>query len=258
MARETTGDTEASRTVAPISGSDHRAGRRRRQDAGPRPAGAAPDEVAVAHPPRDQTQPDQARADQVRADQIRSGRTTAARTRAAGRMTARQSAQVLRDFQRSRVYEAEHLVQRIFDRSAEYPVVQVAGSHLTLPVERRFGSIDAVQQYVDQVLRLRWVRNTWRRASTSVTVRERAGGAQAHYLRPGAIMAVPGHRANSTWALRELVILHEIAHHLADSVEIAHGAAFVDRLLTLVDGVIGPEAALLLRVNMVDVGVRVG
>ncbi len=173
-------------------------------------------------------------------------------------MTARQQGPLLRDFQRSKVYEAEHLVQRVFDRSADYPVVEVAGSHLALPVERRFGSIDAVQQYVDQVLALRWVRNTWRRASTPVTVRERAGGAQAHYLRPGAIMAVPGGRANSTWALRELVILHEISHHLADTVEIAHGAAFVDRLLTLLDGIIGPEAALLLRVTMVDVGVRVG
>ncbi len=222
------------------------------------PEQRVPDQVQTAPSRSDQTRLDQARADQVRADQIRSGRTTAARTRAAGRMTARQTTQLLRDFQRSKVYEAEHLVQRIFDRSAEFPVVEVAGSHLVLPVERRFGSIEAVQHYVDHVLALRWVRNTWRRASTSVTVRERAGGAQAHYLRPGAIMAVPGHRAHSTWALRELVILHEIAHHLADTIEIAHGAAFVDRLLTLVDGVIGPEAALLLRVNMVDVGVRVG
>lgn len=218
---------------------------------------------ARSNPPRQQhgqgadALADQGPSDLLRADQIRSARSRAARTRAAGRMTARHSTQLLRDFQRGKVYEAEHLVQRIFDRSAEYPMVEVAGSHLALPVERRFGSIDAVQQYVSQVLALRWVRNTWRRAATSVTVRERAGGAQAQYLRPGAIMAVPGRRAHSTWALRELVILHEISHHLADTIEIAHGATFVDRLLTLVDGVVGPEAALLLRVTMVDAGVRV-
>jgi putative metallohydrolase (TIGR04338 family) len=164
----------------------------------------------------------------------------------------------LRDFQRSRVYDAEHLVHRIFDRSVEYPVIEVAGSHLTLPIERKFGSIDAVASYVEQVLALGWVRATWERAHRPVVVRERAGAGQAHYERVGSIMAVPGYRAGSGWALRELVILHELAHHLADSIEIAHGGAFVDRLLTLVDGVVGPEAALLLRVTMLDVGVVIG
>jgi putative metallohydrolase (TIGR04338 family) len=155
----------------------------------------------------------------------------------------------LRDFQQAKVYDAEHLVHRIFDRSAEYPIIEVAGSHLTLPVERRFGAIDAVQRYVDQLLGLGWV------AGMPVHVRERAGSAQAHYQRAGSIMAVPGYRAGSGWALRELVILHELAHHLAPDIEIAHGGGFVDRMMTLVDGVIGPEAALLLRITMLDVGV---
>src|SRR5580765_2801481 len=144
----------------------------------------------------------------------------------------------LRDFQRSRVYDAEHLVHRIFDRSADFPVIDIAGSHLTLPIERKFGSIQAVQGYVDQVLELNWVDERWRRA--------------------GSVMAVPGVRSGSAWALRELVILHELAHHLADDIEIAHGGAFVQRLITLIDGVIGPEAAFLLRVTMLDVGVRIG
>ncbi len=164
----------------------------------------------------------------------------------------------LRDFKRSRVYDAEHLVHRIFDRSVEYPMVEVVGSRVTLPVERKFGSIDAVGSYVEQVLALSWVRSTWHRARTPVLVRERAGTGQAHYQRVGSIMAVPGYRAGSGWALRELVILHELAHHLAEGIEIAHGGAFVDRLLTLVGGIVGPEAALLLRVTMLDVGVVIG
>jgi putative metallohydrolase (TIGR04338 family) len=185
---------------------------------------------------------------------------TGSRSTAGGSATARGHSKVggLRDFQRSRVYDAEHLVHRIFDRSVEYPVVEVAGSHVTLPVERRFGSIEAVASYATQVLALGWVRATWVRASSPVLVRERAGAAQAHYQRAGSIMAVPGYRAGSGWALRELVILHELAHHLADGIEIAHGGAFVDRLLMLVDGVVGPEAALLLRVTMLDVGVAIG
>jgi len=164
----------------------------------------------------------------------------------------------VRDSQRSRVYDAEHLVHRIFDRSVDFPVIDVVGSRITLPIERKFGSIDAVQRYVDGVLALDWVGRTWTRASVPVLVRERSGASQAHYERAGAVMAVPGHRAGSAWALRELVILHELAHHLADDVEIAHGGAFVERLLDLVDGIVGPEAALLLRVTMLDVGVEIG
>jgi putative metallohydrolase (TIGR04338 family) len=163
-----------------------------------------------------------------------------------------------RDGQRAKVYEAEHLVHRIFDRSAEYPVVQIAGSQLVLPPERRFGSVPAVQDYVGRVLDLGWVRATWPRAAVPVRVRERAGSTQAHYERAGAVMAVPGYRTGSGWALRELVILHELAHHLADQVEPAHGGPFVDRLLTLVDGVIGAEAALLMRITMLDAGVAIG
>jgi len=149
-------------------------------------------------------------------------------------------------------------VHRIFDRSVDFPVIDVVGSRITLPIERKFGSIDAVQRYVDGVLALDWVGRTWTRASVPVLVRERSGASQAHYERAGAVMAVPGHRAGSAWALRELVILHELAHHLADDVEIAHGGAFVERLLDLVDGIVGPEAALLLRVTMLDVGVEIG
>ena len=137
-------------------------------------------------------------------------------------------------------------------------MVDVAGSRITLPVERKFASIDSVQRYVDSVLALAWVVASWDRARLPVRVKERSGGGQAHYQRVGSIMAVPGYRAGSGWALRELVILHELAHHLAPDIESAHGGPFVDRLLTLVDGIVGPEAALLLRVTMLDVGVRIG
>ncbi len=181
-------------------------------------------------------------------------RSTAADARAAGGGEPASA----RDDQRGKVYEAEHVVHRIFDRSAEYPVIEIAGSRLALPPERRFGSIGAVQSYADRVLALNWVRGGWSRAAVPVRVRERAGSTQAHYERAAAVIAVPGYRTGSGWALRELVVLHELAHHLGGSGEAAHGQAFVDRLLGLVDGVIGSEAALLLRITMLDVGVRIG
>lgn len=163
-----------------------------------------------------------------------------------------------RDQQRAKVYAAEDLVHRMFDRSAAYPVVEIAGSRLTLPPERRFGDIGAVQAYVDRVLALNWVRAGWVRSQLPVRVRERAGTARAHYERAGACMAVPTYRSGCGWALREFVILHELAHHLADDGETPHGGPFVDRLLALVDGVVGPEAALVMRITMLDTGVRVG
>jgi putative metallohydrolase (TIGR04338 family) len=53
--------------------------------------------------------------------------------------------------------------------------------------------------------------------------------------------------------MRELVILHELAHHLAPGD--AHGAAFVARFVHLVGELIGDEAAFLLRSALLDAGV---
>jgi putative metallohydrolase (TIGR04338 family) len=164
----------------------------------------------------------------------------------------------VRDTQRSLVYDAEHLVHRLLDRSADFPVIDVAGSRLTLPVERRFAALDGVQRYLDRVLHLPAVAQRWPRAAVPVTARERRGSSRAHYERAGAVVAVPGATAGSQWALRELVLLHELAHHLADDVEPAHGGAFVERMVELVDVVMGPEAAFLLRVTFLDNGVTVG
>ena len=162
------------------------------------------------------------------------------------------------DDQRSRVYAAEDLAARILDRSAEHPVLEVAGSRITLPVERRFGDVAAVQRYADAVLDLDWVRVRWPRADHRLRVRERRGASRAHYEREAGVLAVPAPEAGGRWALRELVILHEIAHHLGDSDEPAHGPAFAGRLVELVDEIIGPEVALLLRVSFADEGVVLG
>lgn len=160
----------------------------------------------------------------------------------------------LRDTQRTAVYEAESLVRTMFDRADErgLRVVELAGSQLTLPVERRFASLESVQAYVDAVLALNWVRARWPRASVRARVRARAGNSAAHYESDCATIALPEHHANTAWAFRELVVLHELAHHLDpsdpdDPAEAPHGPAFVDRFLTLVDEIVGPEAAFALR-----------
>ncbi|WP_216896831.1 TIGR04338 family metallohydrolase [Nocardia alni] len=167
-----------------------------------------------------------------------------------------------RDGQRARVYDAEGLVRGMFDRADESGVrtVELYGSHITLPIERRFASVESVQSYADRVLALNWVRQRWTRASDSVTVRARAGVNAAHYETERAVLAVPLHTGGTAWALRELVILHELAHHLGsgDARRAPHGPEFCSRYLELVDGVIGPEAALVLRTALLGCGARLG
>ncbi|WP_206491485.1 TIGR04338 family metallohydrolase [Rhodococcus sp. KRD162] len=165
-----------------------------------------------------------------------------------------------RDAQRSAVYDAEHWVRTMFDRAEERDirVVHVAGSQITLPIERKFASLESVQRYVDAVLALDWVRAMWPDAGRTITVRARSGAGAAHYERDTATIAVPLHRGNTAWALRELVVLHELAHHFGDEDEPQHGGAFVDRYITLVGEIVGSEAAFVLRATMAESGVRIG
>lgn len=176
---------------------------------------------------------------------------------------ARNPATHPRDSTRAGVYAGEDRVARLLDRSAEFPVVEVAGSRITLPPERHFGDLAGVQRYVDAVLALDWIVRRWPRAAgLPVTVRERHGASKAHYAVDPATgrgtIAVPVRGPEARWALRELVVLHEIAHHLTSSVDTGHGPDFTGRMLELVGGVMGEEIAFLLRVAWADQGARIG
>lgn len=168
----------------------------------------------------------------------------------------------VRDVQRGMVYDAEQLVRTVFDRADEngLRVVETHGSQLTLPIERRFASLESVDTYVRKVLVLNWVRARWPRAAAPVQVRARRGATRAHYEWATATLAVPTHAGAKAWALRELVVLHELAHHLDADPDgtAAHGPEYCGRYLDLVDGIVGAEAAFLLRATMFDCGVEIG
>ncbi|WP_422743067.1 TIGR04338 family metallohydrolase [Mycobacterium sp. WMMD1722] len=164
-----------------------------------------------------------------------------------------------RDRQRSKVYGAEQFVRTLFDRAAEHgnQVVEFFGAQLTLPPEARFASVSSVQRYVDEVLAHPAVRQRWP-AALPLAVRARRGAAAAHYEWTGdgeAVIAVPDRYA--TWALRELVVLHEVAHHLCRA-EPAHGPEFATTMCELADAVMAPEVGHVLRVVYVKEGVRLG
>lgn len=161
-----------------------------------------------------------------------------------------------RDVQRSRVYAAEEFVRTLFDRAAAHSsrTIDFFGEQITLPPEGRFASVDAVQRYVDAVLSLPAVAQRWPHCG-AVRVRPRRAVTAAHYENTGATatIAVP---AAERWALRELVVLHEIAHHVGDGHGPAHGTAFIDAFCGLAEVVMGPEVAHVLRVVYAKEGVR--
>ncbi|AZG48173.1 TIGR04338 family metallohydrolase [Gordonia insulae] len=162
-----------------------------------------------------------------------------------------------RDAGRSRLYEAERMVLQMFERPGVGRTVRIAGTEVTLPVEARFASVDSVSDHVDRVLAMPAVRARFTRAGESVGVRERQGHRSAHYHRTAsgtAEIAIPS-SSEGRWALRELVVLHELAHHLDDSGGPAHGRGFVDTLIDLVAAVLGPETGFVYRVVFGDSGV---
>jgi putative metallohydrolase (TIGR04338 family) len=87
-------------------------------------------------------------------------------------------------------------------------------------------------------------------------VRARRAATAAHYENhDGAgIIAVPDCYA-AGWAMRELVVLHEVAHHLCDA-QPPHGPEFVATMCTLTELVMGPELGHVLRVVYAKAGVR--
>lgn len=150
----------------------------------------------------------------------------------------------MRDSQRAKVYAAEEFVRTVFDRAAQHGsgAIDFFGTALTLPPEARFASVESVRGYVDEVLAMPAVRDRWPDAAP-LAVRSRRGATAAHY-ETGTI-AVPDR--HSTWALRELVVLHEIAHHLSTT-GAPHGREFVGTMSELAGWVMGPEVQHVLRV----------
>lgn len=152
-----------------------------------------------------------------------------------------------RDTHRSRVYRAETILGRMLDRcdSSGNPVVQIHGITVTMPPEAKFGSLESVSTYVDRVLAMPSVIERFG-VARRVTVRERKGAREAHYEPDGAVIAVPVSASETRWAMRELVVLHELAHHLCP--DSGHGPRYTQTLLSLLELVMGAEVALVLRV----------
>jgi putative metallohydrolase (TIGR04338 family) len=162
----------------------------------------------------------------------------------------------MRDTQRQRLYDAEAQVCRQLELAAAGArLIEVAGSTLAPRLEVRFGSMAAAQAYVDRVRGLPAYAAIFPVAArVPIRVRLRAGDRAAHYEAPGTI-ALHEPVTGAAWALRELVVLHELAHHGQHHDHepgAPHGPAYAGALLRLVGAVMGPEVGLLLMSAFAD------
>lgn len=153
----------------------------------------------------------------------------------------------MRDSQKSKVYAAESAVCRSIDMADSTGVrtCEVFGSLLELPVEYKFRTLEDVEHYCAQVL----ARIGWDGPRVNVYPAH-PNQSKAHHLGTGIYLP---DREKESWAWREMVVLHELAHHITPGD--AHGARFAGAMVSLVGEAIGPEAAMLLRSAYLDTGV---
>lgn len=170
----------------------------------------------------------------------------------------------MRDSQRQRLYDAENAVRRQLDFvAAGATKVVVANSTITVPQEVKFGSLEAAQTYVDFVRSTDWFREAFPVAARKpVIVRLRKADSMAHYeVREGkGRIALHEPEHGTGWAWREIVLLHELTHHVVkwwvyqDCA--SHGPEYAGALLYCLQNAMGPEVGLLLMAAYDDHGVR--
>ena len=153
-----------------------------------------------------------------------------------------------RDTDRALLYSAEQTFRAMLDHQHEISTVLLAGSQVYVPQERRFADLVNMQRYVARVYD---VANIY---GLVPTVRSRRGNAKAHYEVDEHTIAVP---TDKHWAMREVVLLHEIAHASAPTQTHGtdwHNKTFRREFARLVGLMMGPEGQFILSVLMMEMG----
>ena len=142
-----------------------------------------------------------------------------------------------------RVYDAEDTLLFMLDNGG---TVQFMGSSLTMPVERRFGDLEGVRRYLAAVRDLPWGYPD----VPAPTVRLRRGHTKAQW--ENGVIALPDGIGRKGWAMREVVVLHEYAHHVTwhTAGVTGHGQQFQHVYLGLIENAVGPEAAFVVRAGL--------
>lgn len=159
---------------------------------------------------------------------------------------------MVRDSQRKKVYEAEWYFRRMAKANPGGPTLSAGAFQ-----EKKFRSLRGVQNYVDNVLAQGY---TYRYAKRPCKVIARKGQQYAHYEVGNMVglMKLPIIGDPKGWAMREIVVLHELAHHLTSSSKYAgHGPEFCKRFLLLIEKNMGLDARNALMLLYIQEGVDV-
>ncbi|HYG93800.1 MAG TPA: TIGR04338 family metallohydrolase [Nocardioides sp.] len=155
------------------------------------------------------------------------------------------------------VYVAEDQLAAWLDATTpERPTVTVDGEAYAPEPDPRFTEPTAAGAFVDKVLEhLHSSEKKYDgRELVPVAVRPRAGSRMAHYEPATLTIALPPFEVGGRWALRGLVVLHEIAHHLAD--EVGHGPRWRATFLRLLEDIGRPVTAQLLQLAYAQEGLE--
>ena len=154
----------------------------------------------------------------------------------------------MRDANKSLVYDAEFELRFIRDNT-EVDSIDFYGQTLDLPRPRKFGDLDGVQAFVNEVCAFGPVTTLWTPPGPPPKVAPRSGDRFAHSNRRYNLIAVPPHKGvHHSWAMDELVVLHELAHFFNREKldEPVHGLGFVNCYMDLLELVLHPTWKLLM------------
>lgn len=146
---------------------------------------------------------------------------------------------------RQKVYNAEFTLRDIFSNSTVTRTTNVKGMTLTLPDERRFGALETVQAYADAVIDM--VNHKYPAKRVAVVEGRKSLRRKAYWDWKQIVLP---QREVTSWAWREIVVLHEIAHHLTPGA--GHNEEFCGAFIYLLSEVMGPEAGWLMTILLAD------
>lgn len=147
-----------------------------------------------------------------------------------------------------RVYASELHLRQVLDIAdeTEERTYDFYGYSMQLPETRKFWTLESVAAYYQRVCSLAQVQRNWP-GIEAPAVRPRKGGSVAHYEQLTQTVAI--YIANRAAAIPELLVLHELAHHLEHD---GHGPLFRGAFIFLVQEAIGPELAMILAAGYVE------
>jgi len=157
----------------------------------------------------------------------------------------------------SKVYQVEFALRDILDVCSEGDKTYrgIAGMQLTMPAEYKFGELDHIQRYANAVIRDYNSRHDTRHGKVRVVEGRKSLHRKAYYTHGMGRITLP-QRDSGSWAWRQTVVLHEVAHHLAPCQ--GHGEGFAEVMLDLLENYVGLQAGLVYVILLDKEGITIG